>query len=957
MMATMQDAIQKVTTSYADFMIDDVVLEATISAEDAKASKELNSSTISSESVEFGLQKTVQILKQRLGDTGNALDASTVRLSLDRLAQSYTIDAVRHKALQLSKNAGLPLTSISDYITSEFAKLGIPMDGHVAMQARDEILMTCLLERGATVSSTSGLVRALITVYKQASSVPTLLDNLTLQSYLHSLAEHPNWLDPAHSTATENYPIHGQAPGQWVADVWSSVVSVFKREGISPYETSGAGLTKLAQIALNGALRNKFTQLIPAILDDVLSKNEVLSLLERHPEIIENPDNLSTEISQAVNWHIKKLEENVVKCVERFSADIDSNHQTTQSPVWDNFDDGLMDGSYERALQEAKTSLVERVVSAWANTLVRSQGDQQISWHASAQSLHENIDKWLLAIVTKQGKQAFVPGAFTTKYSADTVASYVTSQGKGAIAQTWSPLHERVVHRLQNMGVDPRYLYSIIDPTPHRDTTLTTIPFRPATSFENPATQALSHSGSSQLRVASTSLTRPAPFNIEPAGRQVQRLHGASNPNLTTEFNQFIAQLVSETAIPANTTADAVRGLTIWQLLESVGFLMNTIKDIPTNLENAAEFRLAIKTSIKLFALNNERVAEVYPSGIRFKLTADEFAAALVKEVRAEVERQGLQAALQPIDVAELSTALKRQGWLSAKEQQGLVQGVIDILQEPSPDTVSLRSQNSYGSESATSTPDIVDAPRSLASVNEGLGEARGNAQVIIRQHGIENANFQLHALKATVMNVAMLGFGLFASLVGIAAGIAGFIYGLQSTTLSSQARSMMLSMNAVRVFSSAVILLPMAAQIAASIIKSAEFVSQATKIANAGFLIGNVIGITTNVAQIGLQVQAISSATDSTSRLIAGLAIFDASIQLILNVVGMMALFLGPIGVAINLVTFMIAALLPNAATIVMAIKYRESYDDLSSKGLFKEAEIMYLHWQVAAMDASPIV
>ena len=959
LMATMQDAIQKVTTSYADFIVDDVVLEATISAEDAKVSHELNSSSISSsssETVESGLQKTLQILKQRLGDTGNALDKSTVRLSLDRLAQSYTIDAVRHNALQLSKNAGLPLTGISDYITSEFVKLGIPMDSHVAMQARDEILITCLLEHGATISSRSGLVRALITVYKQASSVPTLLDNLTLQSYLYALAEHPNWLDPAHSTANENYPIHGQAPGQWVADVWSSIVSLFKREGISPYENSGAGLTKLAQIALNGALRNKFTQLIPAILDDVLSKNEVLTLLERHPEIIENPDSLPTEISRVVDWHIKRLEENVLKCAVRFSADIDSNHETTQSPVWDNFDDGLMDVSYERALQEAKTILVERVVSAWANTLVRSQGEPQMGWHASAQSLHENIDKWLLAIVTKQGKQAFVPGAFTTKYSAETVASYVTSQGKGAIAQTWSPLHERVVHRLQNMGVDPRYLYSIIDPTP-RDTTLTTIPFRSATSFGNPTARPLSDSGPSRLRVASTSITRLAPSNTEQASRQVQRLQGASNPNLTPEFNRLIAQVVAEATIPANATEDAVRGLTIWQLLESVGLVMNTIKDIPTNLENAAEFRLAIKNIIKRFALNNQSVAEVYPSGIRFQLKADEFAAALVKEVRAEVQRQGLQAALQPIDVAELSTALTRQGWLSANEQQGLVQGVIDILQEPSPDTVSLGSQNIYESESATSTPDILDAPRNLGSMNEGLGEARGNAQVIIRQHGIENANFQLHALKITVMNVAMLGFGLFASLVGIAAGIAGFIYGLQSTTLSSQARTMMLTMNGVRVLASAVILVPMAAQIAANVIKSAEVVSQATKLANAGFLISNVIGITTSFAQIGIQIQAISSATDSTSRLIAGMAIFDASTQLILNVVGMMALFLGPIGVAVNLVTFMIAALLPNAATIVMAIKYRQSYDELTSKGLFKEAEVMYLHWQVAAMDASPIV
>ena len=37
--------------------------------------------------------------------------------------------------------------------------------------------------------------------------------------------------------------------------------------------------------------------------------------------------------------------------------------------------------------------------------------------------------------------------------------------------------------------------------------------------------------------------------------------------------------------------------------------------------------------------------------------------------------------------------------------------------------------------------------------------------------------------------------------------------------------------------------------------------------------------------------------------------------------------------------------------------MKYRQSYDDLTSKGLFKEAEVIYTHWQVAALDASPIV
>ena len=231
------------------------------------------------------------------------------------------------------------------------------------------------------------------------------------------------------------------------------------------------------------------------------------------------------------------------------------------------------------------------------------------------------------------------------------------------------------------------------------------------------------------------------------------------------------------------------------------------------------------------------------------------------------------------------------------------------------------------------------------------------NPPVIVRHHGIENARFQLHALKVAVMNFGMLGFALFSSVLGIAAGIAGFIYALQSTSLSWQARVLMLSMNGVRVFSSAVMLGASGAQIAANVIKGVQAAGEATKIANAGFLVGNVIGITTNVAQIGIQIKAATDATDDTSRLIAGLSILDATIQLILNIAGTIALAFGPIGVMVNLVTFIIAALLPNAAAIAMAVKYHQSYDDLTSKGLYKEAEVIYMHWQVAALDASPIV
>ena len=249
-----------------------------------------------------------------------------------------------------------------------------------------------------------------------------------------------------------------------------------------------------------------------------------------------------------------------------------------------------------------------------------------------------------------------------------------------------------------------------------------------------------------------------------------------------------------------------------------------------------------------------------------------------------------------------------------------------------------------------------ADAPPILHEVvveAAGRDDALGQA----REAGVGRGEFQLSRMQIAVSGVVMLSFALFASVVGIAAGIAGLIYAAQSSYLSAQAQALVLAMNGVRVLSSFVMLGASVAQIASNVAKAVQVVADTTRIANAGFLVGNVIGITTNVAQIGIQIKAATDATDDSSRLIAGLAILDATIQLILNIVGTIALAFGPIGVIVNLVTFIIAALLPSAAAIATAVTYRESYDDLTSKGLYKEAEVVYMHWQVAALDASPIV
>ena len=1088
LMSTMQDAIQKVTTSYADFIVDDVVLANTIGSVDKP-----------------DIQNTLQKVKQRLGEKGNAVDESTVRLSLDRLAQSYMIDAVRHNALQLSRNAKASLTSISAYITREFIKLGIPLDTHLAMQAQDEILVTCLLERGAKVSSTSSLVHRLIEVYVQAETIPTLHNNLTLESYLYYLSEHVDWVKLAHPITSTDQPIRPVQSGQWVEDTWSSIVSVLAKEGISPYTASGTELSKLGQIAMNGALRNKFTEEFSVILEEVLSKNEVLSLLQSHPDMVNDTDALSVEFSKAVAWHIEKLDQWLADYVERFRLDVEK-HNTPQAPVRQNFDIDLMDASITRAMQEAKTTLVESLVSAWINSLIQSQGEQLGDWHTGAKYIHEHIDKWLAAITTQLGKQELTPSALADGFEASE-----SIKGKWPMRQTWSPLHDRVVKRLQDMGVDTRYLYSKEYPRPHR-TTSPTASLRPTGAgastalplgldlssrhdlFSLALTKSLSSisSGAGSLtpqfmgfiaqiitdialpknstattvrnltmprlletvamtldaikgvnlnsdskiafsfemrnalkvfaqdhhlivkkgvlnkslhlsndefamvlldyihaEAASQGLDSELPdLRIEAleaamikqglleedsqqylvqrltdivqnpnwGGQEASRMagyHATENLDLTSEFTQFVAKLVVEVVLPINSTRHTLRILTMDTLLENVALILDAIKGSALSLDNEPEFNLEVRNALEDFARDNHLVVQRGVLNKHFQLTTDGLATALREELKAEANRQGLQVGLRYrlpyLTVDALSLELTRRALLA--DQGVLVQRFTALLRasndlsvnnSQAPSTIGAEHSDSSVSSSLL---EILDIPENI----HGVGE--------VRHDGIENAHFRLNALKVAVMNFGMLGFALFSSVLGIAAGIAGFIYALQSTSLSWQARVLMLSMNGVRVFSSAVMLGASGAQIAANVIKGVQAAGEATKIANAGFLVGNVIGITTNVAQIGIQIKAATDATDDTSRLIAGLSILDATIQLILNIAGTIALAFGPIGVMVNLVTFIIAALLPNAAAIAMAVKYRQSYDDLTSKGLYKEAEVIYMHWQVAALDASPIV
>ena len=251
---------------------------------------------------------------------------------------------------------------------------------------------------------------------------------------------------------------------------------------------------------------------------------------------------------------------------------------------------------------------------------------------------------------------------------------------------------------------------------------------------------------------------------------------------------------------------------------------------------------------------------------------------------------------------------------------------------------------------------EIADAP----APPEGERVATANLQegqplAIVRA---ETPVQKFSRLSLAGQGFAQLGFALFASVVGIAAGIAGLIYAAQSKTLSSSAKTLVITMNVVRVFSSAVILVGAGAQIASSVIKAVSIAADVTKIAEASFALGNVIGIATSTVQFAEQVRDISHTTATgRSLLIQRLAIVDTTIQLLLAIAGTVTLLLGPVGIAISVIILIVATLIPSTAAITTAITYHESYTKLKSQGLYQEAQVMFSYYQAATLDATPIV
>ena len=178
--------------------------------------------------------------------------------------------------------------------------------------------------------------------------------------------------------------------------------------------------------------------------------------------------------------------------------------------------------------------------------------------------------------------------------------------------------------------------------------------------------------------------------------------------------------------------------------------------------------------------------------------------------------------------------------------------------------------------------------------------------------------------------------------------------------------------MDAVRVASSVVMVgtsivqaVERVASVVVNVAKTVSTVAKASKIASVAGVastilggIGNVVGIGTSVYAIGMASAALSSAQDDGSKLIAGLQMLDGLTQLVINVIGMAVLALGPgLGTLLNVVVTLVGLLIPNWASVGLAVQYSDKIDELRGDGLNKEADVMEVYHRIAAMDATPIV
>ncbi|MCX8519453.1 MAG: hypothetical protein ORN21_04865, partial [Methylophilaceae bacterium] len=629
---------------WTNTMVDDVLLADTMWGEDAQNMPEL-------------IKRLTKALPT--GDRTLPIDQYIVKASLDRLTQSYMVDVVKNEALRLNQS----FEATRHYVTAEFTRLGISPS--VATQASMDISATLLLNHAETLSKTSGdAFNGLIEVWKQASNEPALLQNLAIKSYLTSQMESIDW------AARSGNPDIGKLNATWAADIWGAVVTAFDNEHIALYNHSGGRmeLSELGRMAMNGALRGQANRQASANLANELATNPVLHLIKRVPMLLSKPD-IDKLLSLRLKAAVEALTINIEADYLQIGKSI-SEYSTSGGPLRGNVNSVALDMSMERAVQRANTALVENIVTEWVSTIIQMQDNplKIRDWFSYGQSIHKNINQWLVSLVTQVGPKAFEPDAFT-RLSTDVYADTENAR--------WTELHNRIVTRLRNMNLDQRYLFP---------TTL----HQPDLVNRELAVPALPHPPAVVVRPALTLF----PVGVEPL---------AGGRNFTPEFTQIVSEMIAWSLIPKGSQAAVVRALSMQDVVHMTSLVVKTLQNRHSEgvgvLDPQDRYPQEIYRDIRNFFVVLAEQRHLIEDGVlkrNFQLTADELARTVLAQIQDVAEQQGLQAELRHMKDAELSAEVTQRRLLSTQEV--LVQGLSDFLQLPA-------STRSGGSENHATPP------------------------------------------------------------------------------------------------------------------------------------------------------------------------------------------------------------------------------------------------------------
>lgn len=122
--------------------------------------------------------------------------------------------------------------------------------------------------------------------------------------------------------------------------------------------------------------------------------------------------------------------------------------------------------------------------------------------------------------------------------------------------------------------------------------------------------------------------------------------------------------------------------------------------------------------------------------------------------------------------------------------------------------------------------------------------------------------------------------------------------------------------------------------------------------------VVGNVMGIFTSLVTIGISIYRAVNSKNHEERTAAALAAFDASVQLVINIVGMVVQFVfGPVGYVVNVLLQIAASFIPSTAAIYSTIKLHEKMSLAKFKETYRDYEILHFYYYFSALSATPLV